>query len=67
MTWFRLAEVIKICSTPLLVLQSSYLFSLTPLCKSASYWAAVMGEYERIDESVSKTKDTTTERVFGAA
>lgn len=33
---------------------------------SASYWAAVMGEYERIDESISKTKDTT-ERVFSAA
>ena len=37
-----------------------------PSATSASYWAAVMGEYERIDESVSKTKDTT-ERVFSAA
>lgn len=37
-----------------------------PSATSASYWSAVIGEYERIDESVSRTKDTT-DRVFSAA
>lgn len=42
-----------------------FIFSHTS-ATSANYWSAVIGEYERIDENISRTKDTS-EQVFSAA